>query len=229
MIKKKTNNFVAIILARGGSKGIKLKNMLKINNKPLIHWTIKHSLNSKKINSTWVSSDNNKILNYSKRMGAQIIKRPKIYSKDTTSSEAAWLHAISYIEKKGFNIRNIIGLQPTSPIRKKNDLDNAIKLFIKKKYDSLFTVQKISAIFPWKKIKNKIVPEHDFKNRKRRQEAPSKYLENGSFYIFGKKRFVKHKTRLSGKLGVYEMPKINSFEIDDFEDIKIINSLKKYF
>ena len=75
MIKKKTNNFVAIILARGGSKGIKLKNMLKINNKPLIHWTIKHSLNSKKINSTWVSSDKNKktilYLNFSKNLKKQ--------------------------------------------------------------------------------------------------------------------------------------------------------------
>ena len=118
-MKKNKNNFVGIILARGGSKGIKLKNLFKINNKPLIYWTIKHCLNSKKINSVWVSSDNNKILNYSQKMGVKIIKRPKVYSKDTSSSESAWLHAIEHIEKRGFHIKNVVGLQPTSPIRKK--------------------------------------------------------------------------------------------------------------
>ena len=71
-MKKKTG-FVAIILARGGSKGIKLKNLFKINKKPLIYWTIKRCLGSKKISSVWVSSDSEKILNYSYKVGAQII------------------------------------------------------------------------------------------------------------------------------------------------------------
>jgi len=228
-MKKNKNNFVGIILARGGSKGIKLKNLFKINNKPLIYWTIKHCLNSKKINSVWVSSDNNKILNYSKKMGVKTIKRPKVYSKDTSSSESAWLHAIEHIEKRGFHIKNVVGLQPTSPIRKKNDLDKAINLFIKKKYDSLFTVQKIKGHFAWSKIQNRMVPEHDVKLRKRRQEIPTRYLANGSFYIFKKDQFVKSKEHLFGKLGIYEMSKTHSFEVDNFEDVKIINSLKKYF
>ena len=74
-----------------------------------------------------------------------------------------------------------------------------------------------------------MVPDHDVKLRKRRQEIPTKYLENGSFYIFKKDQFVKSKEHLFGKLGIYEMPKTHSFEVDNFEDIKIINSLKKYF
>jgi len=223
------NRFVAIILARGGSKGIKLKNLIKINGKPLIYWTIKHCLNSKKISSVWVSSDNDKILNYSQKAGAQLIKRPKVFSKDTASSESAWLHAIKYLEEKKIYIQNIVGLQPTSPIRKKNDLDNAIKLFVKYKYDSLFTVQKIHAYFTWSKVKTKVVADYSYKFRKRRQETPAKFLENGSFYIFRKDKFLKHKNRLFGKLGIYEMSKIHSFEIDDFDDIKIISSLKRYF
>ncbi len=228
-MKKKNHNFVAIILARGGSKGIKFKNMYKVNGKPLIFWTIKHCLNSKKIDSVWVSSDSEKILNYSKKMGSQTIKRPKTFSNDKASSESAWLHAVSEIEKKNIFINNIVGLQPTSPIRKNNDLDKAISLFKEKKYDSLFTVQKTHHTFTWSKIKNKIVADYSFKFRKRRQELPEKYIENGSFYIFKKKQFIKNKNRLFGKLGIYEMSKIHSFEIDDLVDIKIINSLKKYF
>lgn len=72
---KKT--FISIILARGGSKGIKNKNLVKIKNKPLIFWTIKDSLKSKKIKSTWVSSDSKKILKYSAKCGSNIIERPQ--------------------------------------------------------------------------------------------------------------------------------------------------------
>ena len=227
-MKKKTN-FVAIILARSGSKGIKLKNLFKINKKPLIYWTIKHCLGSKKISSVWVSSDSEKILNYSYKVGAQIIKRPRLFSQDTASSESAWLHAIKYLKRKKIHIDNVVGLQPTSPMRKKDDLDKAIHLFIKNKYDSLFTAQKVYSYFTWSKIKNKLIPDYAYKFRKRRQEIKPKYLENGSFYIFKKNGFIKNKNRLFRKVGVYVMSKIHSFEIDDYNDIEIIKSLKRYF
>lgn len=147
--------FVAIILARGGSKGIKNKNMIKIKNKPLIFWTIKNCLNSKKIGAVWVSSDSNKILNFSKKCGANIIKRPKKYANDNSSSESAWLHAVNFLESKKIFFSNIVGLQPTSPLRSNNDIDDACKMFIKKKLDSLFTAFKIFDHFIWE-IKKKI-------------------------------------------------------------------------
>ncbi len=90
----------AIILARGGSKGIKNKNIILINKKPLIYWSIKNCLNSKKISSTWVSSDNKRILNLAKKFGAKIINRPKKLASDNATSDSAWEHAIKYIEKK---------------------------------------------------------------------------------------------------------------------------------
>ena len=226
---KKKNNFVAIILARGGSNGIKQKNLIKVNKKPLIFWTLKHCLSSKKISSIWVSSDSEKILNYSCKIGAKTIKRPKTFSKDNSTSEIAWLHAIRYIQKKGIQVNNVIALQPTSPIRFKKDLDKAINLFVKEKYDSLFTAQKIHDFFTWQKTKNKLVPNYSYRLRPRRQKIKGKYMENGSFYIFNKNRFMKSKNRLFGKIGIYEMSKICSFQIDDLIDIKIINLLKQYF
>lgn len=90
----------SIILARGGSKGIKNKNLILFKKRPLIFWSIIKSLISKKINHTWVSSDSKKILKVAKKYGAKTILRPKIYSGDFSTSESAWKHAINYITKK---------------------------------------------------------------------------------------------------------------------------------
>ncbi len=134
MLKNKNH---AIILARGGSKGIKNKNIIKINNKTLLYWTIKACLQTKSIDKIWVSSDSKKILAIAKKMGASIIYRPKRLSTDSSSSESGWLHGIKEINKK-FGVKNIIALQATSPIRGKKDLTEALKLFEKKNVTAYF-------------------------------------------------------------------------------------------
>lgn len=221
-------SIVAIILARGGSKGIKNKNLKLINKKPLIYWSIKACLDSKKIGSVWVSSDSDRILNLSKKFGANIIKRPKQISNDSSISEEAWIHSIKEIKKKK-KIDIAVGVQPTSPLRNKNVFDKAINFFIKKKLDSLFTAQIVSDHFLWIKEKNKLLANYNYKKRPMRQNIKKKYLENGSFYIFNSEKFLKKKCRLFGKIGCYVMKKIYSFQIDEIEDINLINSLKKYF
>tara|TARA_B100000242_G_scaffold290601_1_gene262303 strand:- start:68 stop:736 length:669 start_codon:yes stop_codon:yes gene_type:complete len=214
----------SIILARGGSRGIKNKNLLKIKKKPLIFWSIKKSLKSKKINFTWLSSDNPNILKTAQKFGANIIKRPKNISNDKASSESAWQHAIDFI-KKNYVIDVVVGIQPTSPIRGNNDFDKAIKLYNKKKFDSLFSSTKIQDVNIWKYKKNNLVANYNFKKRKRRQDIVNNYLENGSFYIFNVKKFKKSNNRLFGKIGTYEMDKKYSFQLDDYVDLKIIKSL----
>jgi N-acylneuraminate cytidylyltransferase len=84
---------------------------------------------------------------------------------------------------------------------------------------------KISDHFIWKKKGGKFLANYNFKKRPRRQIIEDKFLENGSFYIFNKKKFLKFKNRLFGKKGVYLMSKMNSFQIDDYEDIQLINKL----
>ena len=98
MKKNKIN--LSVILARGGSKGIFNKNLKNLNNKPLLYWSIRQCLNCKEISDVWVSSDSEKIINLSKKFGAKTIKRPKKISKDASSSESGWLHAINYFDKK---------------------------------------------------------------------------------------------------------------------------------
>ena len=211
----------SIILARGNSKGIKNKNMIRVNGKPLIYWSIIRSLKSKKIDYTWVSSDSDKILNYSKKIGANIIKRPKKISNDTASSESGWRHAIKNIEKK-YNIDFVVGIQPTSPIRATDDFDKALKIYFLKKLDTLFTCSKLKDFFIWKEQKNRLIP--NYSKRKPRQKIKTTFLENGSFYIFSKDMFLVKKNRLFGKIGKYVQSKVKSIQIDDYDDLFVINS-----
>jgi CMP-N,N'-diacetyllegionaminic acid synthase len=208
-----------VIIARGGSKGLRNKNIIKINGKPLIEYTIMESLNNKLIKEIWVSSDSKKILKIAKNLGCQIIKRPSKYSSDRSTSESAWLHAIKHIKKIDNNLNILIAPQVTSPIRKKGTFDNAIRLFKKKKYDSMLSVYKNDPINIWNK-KNKKIPL-----RKRRQDQKKIIIENGSFYIFKTDKFTKIKNRFFGNIGFYIMTRYESFEIDSLEDLKLIKKI----
>tara|TARA_B110000305_G_C19325722_1_gene581279 strand:- start:321 stop:989 length:669 start_codon:yes stop_codon:yes gene_type:complete len=221
MMKKKIHS---VILARGGSKGIVNKNLYPINSKPLIYWSIKKSLESNLINKTWVSSDSQEILDYSKIVGANIIERPSKFATDRSSSEVAWLHAARKLEH---DAEIIVGIQPTSPFRDGKDFDNALRKFFQYNYDSLFTALRINDFFIWKKNKTKLVANYNYKKRPRRQKIDDKFHENGSFYIFKTKKFLRYKSRLFQKIGIYEMEKIKSFQIDDMNDLKIVEKLMK--
>jgi N-acylneuraminate cytidylyltransferase len=221
------NKIFAIILARGGSKGIKNKNLKKINNKPLLKWSIDHCKNSKKIKETWLSSDSLKILKLAKDNGINVIKRPKELALDTSSSEDAWMHAINFIERKKKTFDIVLAIQPTSAIRGKKDFDKAIQLFLKKKYDSLFSCSEVSDYFVWTENSKKLKALYDFKKRKPRQFLTKKYLENGSFFIFDKNKFKKFKNRFFGKIGKYVQEFYKSFQIDEYNDMIITSSILK--
>lgn len=213
---------LAIILARGGSKGIINKNLTNFCGKPLIQWTIEHCKNSEFVNEIYVSSDSDEILNFANSTGVKTILRPRELSTDNSSSEDAWMHALEFIYKeRGCLLDFILAPQVTSPIRDRNDFDNAIKIVIDKKLDSLLSVNEIKDFFIWEiKNKNFTSSNYDFKNRLRRQLINPQYHENGSFYIFKPEILKKYKNRLGGKIGYYIMEEFKSFQIDEFEDLK---------
>jgi N-acylneuraminate cytidylyltransferase len=213
-------NNIAIIPCRKNSKEVKNKNIKIFNKKPLLYWTIKSARSSSLISKVFVTSDSKKILKYAQKYGAIPIKRPKKLANDNSTSEDALLHAI---KKINLNFKNVIFLQATSPLRKKNDITNAIRLFEKGKYDSLFSSSLASSLFLWKYInKNMKIIENSKEIRKPRQKVKNKYLENGSLYIFKKKGFLKHKNRFFGKIGTYVMDKNYSYEIDSKDEFKLL-------
>ena len=119
---------VAIIPARGGSKGIPKKNLIPICGKPLIAWSIIQASEAQMIDDIYISSDDEEILHVGTDYGARPIKRPAEIAGDDATSESAWLHAIDSIESAGTKLDLVVGMQATSPIRHSKDLDNAIAI-----------------------------------------------------------------------------------------------------
>jgi CMP-N,N'-diacetyllegionaminic acid synthase len=223
-------NIVAIIPARGGSKGIPKKNLIDFCGKPLVSWTISQALSVKSISTVWVTSDSKEILNVAKHLGANTISRPKSLSSDTSTTESAWKHALNIIEEKTGSVDIVIGLQPTSPIRESNDIEQAIKIFKKSKSDSLFSATEIGDFYIWQKKRQKLISlNYDYENRGRRQDYTKQFAENGSFYIFKPQILKKFNNRLGGKIEISLMDFWKSFEIDSFEDIDLCETLMKHY
>lgn len=221
---------IAIIPARGGSKGIPNKNIKLINGKPLVAWSIEQALNSQSIDEVYVSSDSKQILDISIEYGAKGIIRPKAISDDLASSESAWIHAILELEKRNIFPKLIIGIQATSPLRHSSDFDEAIQQFYDKELDSLFTSNLIEDFHVWENV-NTTNPKanYDFNNRQRRQNITTKYLENGSFYLFTPNGIKETSNRLHGLIGTYVQDKYKFAQIDDTVDIEICSALIEKF
>ena len=121
------HNFVALIPAREGSKGVKNKNIKIINGHPVLAYSILAAKKSKNIKKVFVTTDGPNIAKIAKKYGAEVIIRPKNLSKGRIMAEPSLIHAIDYLEReKKTQINNIVLLQPTSIIRNKNDIDNAV-------------------------------------------------------------------------------------------------------
>jgi CMP-N,N'-diacetyllegionaminic acid synthase len=223
-------NSHCVILARGGSKGIPNKNIIDFCGKPLIAWTIEQCLSSKYISDVWVSSDSQDILDVAKKYGAKTIRRPDDISGDFATSESAWMHSIEIIEKYN-SIDLVFAPQITSPLREAEDIDSAIELFQKEKYDSMFSSSITEDLFFWEKDKNSRLKSvnYDYLNRQRRQDIQEKIIENGSFYIFKPEVIKNNNNRFGGKIGHSKMEFWKMFEIDNIEDLRMCSALMQKF
>ena len=222
---------VAIIPARGGSKGIPRKNLIEFCGKPLIAWSIMQAKSASCIDSVWVSSDDLEILRIAECFGAQTIQRPPELSADTSSSESAWLHALDVIEGHNIDIDLVVAMQATSPIRESKDLDAGVNMLRKNAYDSVLSVAEVEDYFTWHIREDGTTQpiNYDYQNRKRRQEIDKRYLENGSFYIFRPSLLRLSSNRLGGRIGAYVMSKHKMFQIDSAEDIELCSAIMRGF
>lgn len=221
---------IAIIPARGGSKGIPNKNIKVINGKPLLAWSIEQACRAMKIDEVYVSSDCEDILKVAADYGAKTILRPSCISGDNATSESAWLHAIDKLEMLTVKPKLIVGIQATSPIRHSSDFDEAINKFYDEKLNSLFSSNIIEDFHVWEeKSEAKLSANYDFMNRKRRQNIMKKFLENGSFYLFTPQGIKDHENRLHGKIGTFVQEKYSAPQIDEPVDLKICSALMKEF
>jgi len=214
----------AIIPARGGSKGLFKKNIVNFSGAPLLSWTIQQAQHSKYVDSVYVSSDNDEILNISKNYGALTIKRPENISGDISSSESCLQHFLQQVD----DVDIVLFLQATSPLREAKDIDEAVEKFIEGNYDSMFSATELQDFFIWT-IKNDQLKSYnyDYKNRKRRQDISDQVVENGSFYLFKPEVLHENSNRLGGNIGFYLMEDWKIHEIDNKEDLMLCEFIFK--
>ncbi len=219
---------LAIIPARGGSKGIKNKNLKKVKGKTLIEYTISEAKSSKLVNDIYVSTDSIKIINIAKKNKVNFIKRPRELSKDHSKTIDAVKHLTKFYKKKfNFFPDYIIILQPTSPLRKSYHIDKALnKIFRNKSSDSLVSCVKIKHNFNPESLMqiNKNGNLLFKKTLLRRQDKKQYYVRNGAaIYII---RYPVYLKEIFGKNTIpYVMDVNSSLDIDDFEDLKYFRKL----
>lgn len=216
------NKVSAIIPARGGSKGIPHKNLLKLNGRSLIEIGITTCLKAKSVDRVFVSTDDSDIAIEAKRFGANVITRPSNISGDMASSEDAILHALSEITDKP---DTILFYQITNPFTRSEDIDNAYRHYTKSGADSLFTAS-LFTNFLWKRDDERVIPiNHDYTKRMMRQEVSNCFMENGAFYLMDMRGFVENKHRFFGKVEMFELGELSVYEIDEPHDLKIVGAL----
>lgn len=214
---------IAFIPVRCGSKSIPFKNIKEFCNKPLVYWNIKALQDSKNIDQIVVATDCIQIkevvskFNFSK---VKIYDRDQKNAADTSTTESVMLE---YIKKGSLSSEDIFVLvQVTSPLTQSIDFDRALKFFLKGKYDSLLSCVRNKRFF-WT---DKGTPlNYNYAKRPRRQDFNGLLMENGAFYFNKVKNIVKDKNRLSGKIGIYEMPDYTAIELDEDDDWLVAEAL----
>ncbi len=218
---------LAIIPARGGSKGLPRKNVLPLVGKPLIAWNIEAALGSKFINRVVVSTDDAEIAEIAREHGAAVIERPAALAGDSASSESALLHVLETLEKKErYQPELLVFMQCTSPLTTAPDIDRAIRKLIDENADSCLTAKRFH-YFIWREdeLGEAQGVNHDKRIRQLRQEREPQYEENGAVYVMKTDGFRCTKHRFFGKTVLAEMPPEHCFEIDEPVDVKIAEML----
>lgn len=213
---------LAIIPARGGSKGIKDKNIYPLCGKPLIAYSIDAAKQSKYIDEILVSTDSEKIANVAKEYGASVpFLRPAELASDTSKSIDAIIHAIDTLKTKGSIFDILILLQPTSPLRSVVDIDGALEEFSKKSYKSLVSISEVND----NPILIRTINENgnlqkllNTDSTIRRQDMKKYYRVNGSIYINLIKE-VDINTSFNDNIIPFVVPQERAIDIDEMKDL----------
>lgn len=220
---------IAIITARGGSKGLPRKNILSVAGVPLIGLTIQAALNSENIHRVFVTTEDEEIKTVSLQFGAEVIDRPLELAADSTGSEEVLEHAIEQLATQNLKFDTVILLQPTSPLRTYKHINEAIQIFNQKKADCV-----ISVFEPSHTPVKAYIEQHDGKITgllgpdapyTRRQDLPRSYQPNGAIYVFAVNKFMQQKKIPRDNVFPYVMTEFQSVDIDTYEDLIHVEQL----
>jgi len=213
---------LCLICVRSGSKGIKNKNLKKINNKTLLQITIQLAKQVRQIKHIVVSTDSKFYAKLSEKYGAKVLFiRPKSLSTSKSFEWDVWKHAVNKIKKK-INFNDVLVLPVVSPLRLKSDIYKIINTYKKSKKKTVITVTESNRNPFYNMVyldKRKNIKRLNFKKDiKRRQDAPKFYDICTIGYMLNKKTIENKNNLFESKLSLVEIPKIRSIDIDDYDD-----------
>ncbi len=221
---------LAIIPARGGSKGVKRKNIRYVASEPLIYWSIKACKESRVISNTYVNTDDFEIATVAKAKGAEVIMRPAELAEDKTPMIPVLQYAVAQAEAIHGKFDTIILIQPTAPLRTSLHIDESLKLFEKSNSLSMVSVYQVDDCHPsrmYKIDKGELVKFYEEPLGALRQDLEPIFHRNGAIYICNRDLLINN-NRLTCDFPLpYIMLKSESVNIDDEEDLKIADFLMK--
>lgn len=230
------NKILAIIPARGGSKGLKSKNIKELCSKPLIAWSIESALKSKYIDKIMVTTDSQEIADISKQYGADVpFLRPPELSSDTATTFDAVKHTIDFYKNdKNMEFDYIVLLEPTSPLREDDDIDNMIEKIVGCS-DGFDSIVSIGEVHEHPSIMKKIVDNDSLESycqelemKSRRQDNDTAYFPYGVAYIVKTKALLEEKTFYTARNTFYEIKRYQCYEIDDIYDFLAVENIMKH-
>ena len=218
---------IALIPARGGSKGVPGKNIKPINGKPLIAYTIEAALGAKSIDRVIVTTDDENIANVAKEYGAEVpFMRPAELASDTAAAPDVYIHAVEFImNETGESIENFLVLLPTAPLRTAAHIDEAVELFNKEKARTLLSMTETETPVTWIHYKDENGRVHNAgfgagDVMKNRQTNETYIIPNGAIYVLSYSLLKEARTYYCDNTIAYVMPREASIDIDypiDFE------------
>jgi len=217
---------LALIPARGGSKGIPRKNVHIVAGRPLLAHSITAARGTPAITRVVVSTDDPEIGRVAREYGAEVLWRPPEISGDAASSESALLDALTQLRTlEGYTPDLVVFLQATSPLRQADDIQKAVTMLMAEQADSLFSACPQQG-FVWRRARGTLDSfTYDYRARRVRQDAPEDLMENGSIYVFKPWVLERLGHRLGGKIAVYPMEIYDSFQIDEPADLDLMEAL----
>lgn len=205
---------IAVIPARGGSKGIPRKNIRLMDGKPLIAYAIENAQKTGMIENVLVSTDDEEIADISRMYGAKVIERPEKLGGDSVTLDPVIYHAVNAYETENGAVDIVITMQPTSPLMTVQTLKNALNSYLNKEADTMISAANRPHL-AWSEVDGKYVPL--YKERLNRQYLPKHLMETGAFVI-SRREYVTEKSRFGQKVDLYEMPEEEAVDIDDYAD-----------
>ena len=229
---------IAIIPARGGSKGIPSKNLMEVNGKPLIAWTIEQAFQTNSIDDVFVSSEDREVLGIASDCGAFVIRRPDELATDKATTDSVLVHAAKELRKETTDFDYVVTLQPTSPLRMWWTIDRAVEKCRRTGSDSCLTLRR-GPIFTWSRhgedssvAGDELRPVNvTLSGRVRRQDLQGRnivWTETGSVYVTRAQVLLKYGQRLYGAITCIEVPAEESIEIDTPYDAWLVEQRMKY-